>query len=79
MLFIFKTCSKSDGETSLAQRAMEAAKEESNKADFSTMPITDHSYDPFPVTSDEWANRNPFAKDKIKGVCSQNKWSLILP
>lgn len=25
------------------------------------MPISDHSYDPFPVTSDEWAGRDPFA------------------
>ena len=62
--FLFKTCSKDDGEASLAQRAIEAAKEESNNADSATMPITDHSYDPFPVTSDEWANRNPFAEDK---------------
>ena len=28
------------------------------------MPVTDHSYDPFPVVSDEWAGRNPFADDQ---------------
>ena len=28
------------------------------------MPVTDHSYDPFPVVSDEWAGRNPFASDQ---------------
>ena len=54
-MYVFKICSKSDGEASLAQRAIEAAKEENN-ADSPTMPITDHSYDPFPVTLDEWAN-----------------------
>ena len=74
----FLTCSKSNGEASLAQRAIEAAKEENN-ADSPTMPITDHSCDLFPVTPDEWANRNSFAEDKTIRSLLQNKWSLILP
>ena len=28
------------------------------------MPTTDHSYDPFPVVSNEWAGRNPFANSQ---------------
>lgn len=34
------------------------------------MPVTDHSYDPFPVTSDEWGGRNPFAEDQPSRMLS---------
>ena len=60
----FYSCSKKDGDESLAQRAIEAPKEVNIKEDNPVMPVTDHSYDPFPVVSDEWAGRNPFADDR---------------
>jgi len=62
------TCSKRDGDDSLAQRAIEAPKEVENKEESTIMTVTDHSYDPFPVTSDEWSGRNPFADDKLHDV-----------
>jgi len=33
-----------------------------NMSDSSPTPIADHSYDPFPVTSNEWSGRDPFAQ-----------------
>ena len=55
--------SKKDGDESLVRRAIEASKE-AIQDEPSVIPVTDHSYDPFPVVSDEWAGRNPFASDQ---------------
>ena len=57
-------CSKEKGEESLAQRAIEAgAKQMDTIIDSSPTPVADHSYDPFPVTSNEWSGRDPFAEN----------------
>ena len=63
-IFNIYSCSKKDGDESLVQRAIEASKEGSIKEEPVVMPVTDHSYDPFPVVSDEWSGRNPFASDQ---------------
>ncbi|XP_065894666.1 hypoxia-inducible factor 1-alpha-like [Dysidea avara] len=52
--------SKEKGEESLAQRTIEAGASAIN--DSSLKPVADHSYDPFPVTSNEWSGRDPFAE-----------------
>ena len=62
-------CSKKDGEASLAQRAIEAPKKVNVKENpAAAMPATDHSYDPFPVTSDEWSGRNPFDSQNTRNL-----------
>ena len=72
-IVLFIICSKDDGERSLARRAIEAAKEVDDKENVTTAPVIDHSYDPFPVTSEEWANRNPFAEDQPTRKLSQEQ------
>ena len=65
MIFHCVIHSKKDGDASLAQRTIEAAKVVNIKEDpVADMPVNSHSYDPFPVTSDEWAGKNPFAEDQ---------------
>ena len=72
-IVLFIICSKDDGETSLAQRAIEATKEADDKENVTTIPVIDHSYDPFPVTSEERAYRNPFAEDQPTRKLSQEQ------
>ena len=67
-------CSKKDGEASLAQRAIEAPKEVRFKENpVAAVPSADHSYDPFPVTSDEWSGRNPFDSQNTRKLSTEQQ------
>ena len=61
-----------EGDASLAQRAIEAAKKVDikDKPD-ADIPVNSHSYDPFPVTTNEWAGKNPFAEDQTRSFPKQ--------
>lgn len=37
------------------------------------IPNNDHSYDPFPVTSDEWSGRNPFANQPTRRLSPEQE------
>ena len=64
--------SKMEGDASLAQRAIEAAKKVDIKDNpDADIPVNSHSYDPFPVTTNAWAGKNPFAEDQTRSFPKQ--------
>lgn len=62
--------SKTDGDLSLAQRAIEAAKVVDSKPSTAVVPVAERSYDPFPVISNEWSGRNPYNEVKVTTMLS---------
>ena len=63
---VYDLCySKTDGDFSLAQRAIEAGKGVDSKQNLAVVPVAERSYDPFPVISNEWSGRNPYTEIKI--------------